>query len=88
MAVLADYFYGQPTHGAHLIGITGTNGKTTTSHIMDEIMRDMVIKQGHIGTINMKIGDETFEVKNTTPDALTLQQTFAKMVEHGVDSTK
>lgn len=35
----------------------------------------------------MKIGDETFEVKNTTPDALTLQQTFAKMVEHGVDST-
>ena len=44
-------------------------------------------KTGLIGTINMKIGDETFEVKNTTPDALTLQQTFAKMVEHGVDST-
>lgn len=35
-------------------------------------------KTGLIGTINMKIGDETFEVKNTTPDALTLQQTFAK----------
>ena len=44
-------------------------------------------KTGLIGTINMKIGDETFEVKNTTPDALTLQQTFSKMVEQGVDST-
>ncbi|PEM99858.1 UDP-N-acetylmuramoyl-L-alanyl-D-glutamate--2,6-diaminopimelate ligase [Bacillus wiedmannii] len=87
LAVLADYFYGQPTHKLHLIGITGTNGKTTTSHIMDEIMRAHGHKTGLIGTINMKIGDETFEVKNTTPDALTLQQTFLKMVEHGVDST-
>ncbi|PEO42922.1 UDP-N-acetylmuramoyl-L-alanyl-D-glutamate--2,6-diaminopimelate ligase [Bacillus pseudomycoides] len=86
LAVLADYFYGQPTHKLHLIGITGTNGKTTTSHIMDEIMRTHGHKTGLIGTINMKIGDETFEVKNTTPDALTLQQTFRRMVEQNVNS--
>ncbi|MEN1934427.1 UDP-N-acetylmuramoyl-L-alanyl-D-glutamate--2,6-diaminopimelate ligase [Paenibacillus sp. 102] len=86
LAVLADYFYGQPTHKLHLIGITGTNGKTTTSHIMDEIMRAHGHKTGLIGTINMKIGDETFEVKNTTPDALTLQQTFHRMVEQNVNS--
>ncbi|PEI91764.1 UDP-N-acetylmuramoyl-L-alanyl-D-glutamate--2,6-diaminopimelate ligase [Bacillus pseudomycoides] len=86
LAVLADYFYGQPTHKLHLIGITGTNGKTTTSHIMDEIMRAHGHKTGLIGTINMKIGDETFEVKNTTPDALTLQQTFRRMVEQNVNS--
>ncbi|MBO1624860.1 UDP-N-acetylmuramoyl-L-alanyl-D-glutamate--2,6-diaminopimelate ligase [Bacillus cereus] len=86
LAVLADYFYEQPTHKLHLIGITGTNGKTTTSHIMDEIMRAHGHKTGLIGTINMKIGDETFEVKNTTPDALTLQQTFHRMVEKNVNS--
>ncbi|MBC6974124.1 UDP-N-acetylmuramoyl-L-alanyl-D-glutamate--2,6-diaminopimelate ligase [Bacillus sp. Xin] len=86
LAVLADYFYGQPTHKLHLFGITGTNGKTTTSHIMDEIMRAHGHKTGLIGTINMKIGDETFEVKNTTPDALTLQQTFQRMIEQNVNS--
>ncbi|MCI0764558.1 UDP-N-acetylmuramoyl-L-alanyl-D-glutamate--2,6-diaminopimelate ligase [Bacillus sp. TL12] len=86
LAVLADYFYGQPTHKLHLIGITGTNGKTTTSHIMDEIMRAHGHKTGLIGTVNMKIGDETFEVKNTTPDALTLQQTFQRMIEQNVNS--
>ncbi|WP_459499766.1 UDP-N-acetylmuramoyl-L-alanyl-D-glutamate--2,6-diaminopimelate ligase [Bacillus sp. C1] len=86
LAVLADCFYEQPTHKLHLIGITGTNGKTTTSHIMDEIMRAHGHKTGLIGTINMKIDDETFEVKNTTPDALTLQQTFYRMVEKNVNS--
>ncbi|MDM5156099.1 UDP-N-acetylmuramoyl-L-alanyl-D-glutamate--2,6-diaminopimelate ligase [Bacillus sp. DX1.1] len=86
LAVLADYFYEQPTHKLHLIGITGTNGKTTTSHIVDEIMRAHGHKTGLIGTINMKIGDETIEVKNTTPDALTLQQTFHRMVEQNVNS--
>ncbi|EOV9526807.1 UDP-N-acetylmuramoyl-L-alanyl-D-glutamate--2,6-diaminopimelate ligase [Bacillus cytotoxicus] len=86
LAVLADYFYEQPTHKLHLIGITGTNGKTTTSHIIDEIMRAHGHKTGLIGTINMKIGDETFAVKNTTPDALTLQQAFHRMVEENVNS--
>ncbi|MFD0770991.1 UDP-N-acetylmuramoyl-L-alanyl-D-glutamate--2,6-diaminopimelate ligase [Bacillus sp. CGMCC 1.60114] len=86
LAILADYFYGQPTQKLHLIGITGTNGKTTTSHIMNEIMRAHGHKTGLIGTINMKIGDETFEVKNTTPDALTLQKTFHKMIEQNVNS--
>jgi UDP-N-acetylmuramoyl-L-alanyl-D-glutamate--2,6-diaminopimelate ligase len=84
LAVLADYFYEQPTHKLHLIGITGTNGKTTTSHIINEIMREHGHKTGLIGTINMKIGDETFEVKNTTPDSLTLQKTFHQMVEKNV----
>lgn len=86
LAVLADYFYGQPTQNLHLIGITGTNGKTTTSHIIDEIMRAHGHKTGLIGTINMKIGDQTFEVKNTTPDALTLQMSFKKMIEEDVSS--
>ncbi|GAA3323092.1 hypothetical protein GCM10020331_045580 [Ectobacillus funiculus] len=76
LAALADFFYGQPTQHLHLIGITGTNGKkTTTSHIVNEILREQGHTTGLIGTINIKIGDETFDVKkNTTPDALTLQK--------------
>ncbi|WP_028398914.1 UDP-N-acetylmuramoyl-L-alanyl-D-glutamate--2,6-diaminopimelate ligase [Ectobacillus panaciterrae] len=87
LAALADYFYDQPTHKLHLIGVTGTNGKTTTSHIINEMLREHGHKTGLIGTINMKIGDETFEVKNTTPDALTLQKTFHQMIERDVTAT-
>ncbi|MBO9130267.1 UDP-N-acetylmuramoyl-L-alanyl-D-glutamate--2,6-diaminopimelate ligase [Bacillus sp. 165] len=86
MAVLADFFYSQPTQKLHLIGITGTNGKTTTSHIINEIMREHGQITGLIGTINMKIGDETYEVKNTTPDALTLQKMFHEMVNKKVST--
>ncbi len=84
LAALADFFYGQPTQHLHLIGITGTNGKTTTSHIVNEMLREHGHTTGLIGTINIKIGDETFDVKNTTPDALTLQKTFRRMLDKSV----
>jgi UDP-N-acetylmuramoyl-L-alanyl-D-glutamate--2,6-diaminopimelate ligase len=87
MAVLADAFYGQPSHKLHLIGITGTNGKTTTSHIIEQIFKDAGQKTGLIGTMYTKIGDQVFEVKNTTPESLTLQKTFKKMADENVDTT-
>ncbi|MGD6833216.1 UDP-N-acetylmuramoyl-L-alanyl-D-glutamate--2,6-diaminopimelate ligase [Sutcliffiella halmapala] len=86
MAILADIFYGQPTHKLHLIGITGTNGKTTTTHIIESIFQKHRQKTGLIGTINMKIGNRSFPVKNTTPDALTLQESFHQMVNNGVQT--
>jgi UDP-N-acetylmuramoyl-L-alanyl-D-glutamate--2,6-diaminopimelate ligase len=85
MAVLADAFYEQPTKKLHLIGITGTNGKTTTSHLLEKIFADAAKKTGLIGTMYTKIADKTIETKNTTPEALTLQKTFQSMVEAGVD---
>ena len=84
MAVLANAFYGQPTKKLHLIGITGTNGKTTTSHLIEKIFADAGKKTGLIGTMYTKIADETFETKNTTPESLTLQKTFKQMVDAGV----
>ncbi|WP_409292118.1 UDP-N-acetylmuramoyl-L-alanyl-D-glutamate--2,6-diaminopimelate ligase [Peribacillus sp. SCS-37] len=84
MAVLADAFYGRPTQSLRLIGITGTNGKTTTSHLIEKILSDAGSKTGLIGTMYTKIGDETQETKNTTPDSLTLQKIFSKMVKRGV----
>jgi UDP-N-acetylmuramoyl-L-alanyl-D-glutamate--2,6-diaminopimelate ligase len=85
MAVLADAFYGQPTHQLHLIGVTGTNGKTTTTHIIERIARKANKKTGLIGTVHIKIGDDTYPTKNTTPESLLLQRTFKQMVDEGVD---
>ncbi|PLS06458.1 UDP-N-acetylmuramoyl-L-alanyl-D-glutamate--2,6-diaminopimelate ligase [Neobacillus cucumis] len=86
MAVLADAFYGQPTKSLHLIGITGTNGKTTTSHLIEKIFADAGTKTGLIGTMYTKIADQTIETKNTTPESLTLQKTFKQMVDSGVST--
>ncbi|QRG65767.1 UDP-N-acetylmuramoyl-L-alanyl-D-glutamate--2,6-diaminopimelate ligase [Brevibacillus choshinensis] len=79
MAMLADRFYGSPTRELKLIGVTGTNGKTTTTHLIDKILRDQSKQTGLIGTIHMRIGDVTEDVKNTTPDALDLQKSFRRM---------
>ncbi|MBU8877720.1 UDP-N-acetylmuramoyl-L-alanyl-D-glutamate--2,6-diaminopimelate ligase [Bacillus sp. FJAT-29790] len=87
MAVLADAFFGQPSHKLHLIGITGTNGKTTTSHLIEKILSDAGRKTGLIGTMYTKIGEKSYEVKNTTPESLTLQRIFKQMVDVGVEST-
>lgn len=85
MAVLADAFYGQPTHRLHLIGVTGTNGKTTTTHIIEHIARKANKKTGLIGTVQIKIGDDAYPTQNTTPESLLLQRTFKQMVDEGVD---
>jgi UDP-N-acetylmuramoyl-L-alanyl-D-glutamate--2,6-diaminopimelate ligase len=86
MAVLADAYYGQPTKQLHLIGITGTNGKTTTSHLIEKIFADAGQKTGLVGTMYTKIADQINETKNTTPESLTLQKTFQQMVKAGVDT--
>lgn len=84
LAQLADYFYNQPTRKLRLIGVTGTNGKTTTTHIIDEIFKANGELTGLIGTMYIKIGNQTIDVKNTTPESLVLQKTFGEMVEHKV----
>ncbi|MFC7372075.1 UDP-N-acetylmuramoyl-L-alanyl-D-glutamate--2,6-diaminopimelate ligase [Fictibacillus iocasae] len=84
MAILSDSFYGHPTQHMHLIGITGTNGKTTTSHIIEKIVSDANVPSGLIGTIDMKIKGKSYKVANTTPESLFLQKAFYQMKEEGV----
>jgi UDP-N-acetylmuramoyl-L-alanyl-D-glutamate--2,6-diaminopimelate ligase len=86
MAVLADAFFGHPSQKLHLIGITGTNGKTTTSHLIEKVFRDAGKSTGMIGTIEMKIKDQSFKVANTTPDSLFLQHAFYRMTQENVDA--
>ncbi|KGX83757.1 UDP-N-acetylmuramoyl-L-alanyl-D-glutamate--2,6-diaminopimelate ligase [Pontibacillus marinus] len=86
LAKLSNHFYGYPTNHLHLVGVTGTNGKTTTSYLIDSIFQEAQQTTGLIGTIQMKIGENTYPVKNTTPDSLFLQQNFSQMVDEGVDT--
>lgn len=79
LAMAAAAFYDCPTENLHIIGVTGTNGKTTITYLLDEIFQQQKDRTGIIGTIQVKIDEETFPVKNTTPDALTLQRYFHHM---------
>src|SRR5690625_1325791 len=85
LAFLAAKFYDFPTRDLPLIGITGTNGKTTITYLIEQIMQKHYYKTGLIGTIQLKIGNKAKEIKNTTPDALFLQKTFRQMVDADVD---
>ncbi|WP_102027295.1 UDP-N-acetylmuramoyl-L-alanyl-D-glutamate--2,6-diaminopimelate ligase [Salirhabdus sp. Marseille-P4669] len=86
LAHLSNVYYQHPTQHLRLIGVTGTNGKTTLTYLLDEIFKCAKEKTGVIGTIQMKIGDEILPTKNTTPDALVLQNTFRKMVDQEVST--
>jgi UDP-N-acetylmuramoyl-L-alanyl-D-glutamate--2,6-diaminopimelate ligase len=85
-AALATHFYGHPSKEMRIVGITGTNGKTSMTYLLESIFRANAEATGVIGTIQMKIKEETYPVKNTTPDALFLQKGFRKMVDQGVDT--
>lgn len=85
LSLLAAHFYQFPTKDFPLIGITGTNGKTTITYILETIFNEHKQKTGLIGTIQLKIGDESYPIKNTTPDALSLQKIFKQMKDEQID---
>ncbi len=72
-------FYDYPAKSMRVIGVTGTNGKTTTTYMIREILIRAGYKVGLIGTIQMMIGEKIFPVHNTTPNVIDLQKTFADM---------
>jgi UDP-N-acetylmuramoyl-L-alanyl-D-glutamate--2,6-diaminopimelate ligase len=88
LADAADAWYGQPSKEHEVIGITGTDGKTTTSFLAVELLRAGGRRPGLIGTVAADIGDERLpnEDRNTTPESLELQELLARMVEAGNES--
>jgi UDP-N-acetylmuramoyl-L-alanyl-D-glutamate--2,6-diaminopimelate ligase len=82
---IASRFWGHPTQQLKLIGVTGTNGKTTTTFLLDQVFNRMGLKTGLLGTVHNKIESQILESNLTTPGALELQQLFHKMVQHKVD---
>jgi UDP-N-acetylmuramoyl-L-alanyl-D-glutamate--2,6-diaminopimelate ligase len=81
---LGGAFYGHPSRALTLVGITGTNGKTTTSYLIEALLRARGLATGVIGTIQYVLGDETRPASQTTPEALDLQSMLAHMRDGGV----
>ncbi|GIP25173.1 UDP-N-acetylmuramoyl-L-alanyl-D-glutamate--2,6-diaminopimelate ligase [Paenibacillus sp. J23TS9] len=84
MAVIADAFFGSPSSHMKMIGVTGTNGKTTTTYLIEKMMNDHGVNTGLIGTIQMRYGGRTFPMSGTTPEALELQRSLDDMSANGV----
>ncbi|OYD06616.1 UDP-N-acetylmuramoyl-L-alanyl-D-glutamate--2,6-diaminopimelate ligase [Paludifilum halophilum] len=83
MAVVAAVFFRHPTRDLKLLGVTGTNGKTTTAHLIRHLLQSGGDDTGLIGTIHMQIGEDIYPVKNTTPESVDLQRSFRKMADAG-----
>jgi UDP-N-acetylmuramoyl-L-alanyl-D-glutamate--2,6-diaminopimelate ligase len=83
MAPLAARFEGDPTAELRVIGVTGTNGKTTTAFLIREILEAARIQCGLLGTVKQVVGEVEEEVERTTPEAIDLQATFRRMLSAG-----
>jgi UDP-N-acetylmuramoyl-L-alanyl-D-glutamate--2,6-diaminopimelate ligase len=79
LATASANFYAHPANSLQLIGVTGTNGKTTTTYLVDSILRASGIRSGLIGTIGARTPRGRREAVNTTPESLDLQQMFAEI---------
>lgn len=84
LAKLANKFYGSPSKNIKMIGITGTNGKTTTTHIIESILREKYLT-GLIGTLYYKINGKIFKSKDTTPEPPDFQEILCRMRDEHVD---
>ena len=82
--VLAANFYRNPSRDLHMVGVTGTNGKTTTSRLIAQLARSLGKSCGVIGTLGASLDDDVVEAGNTTPDAISLQQQLARWRDQGV----
>jgi UDP-N-acetylmuramoyl-L-alanyl-D-glutamate--2,6-diaminopimelate ligase len=83
LAKISSNFYGSPSSRLGLIGITGTNGKTTTTYLLESIFRKAGYTVGVIGTINYRFARKTVPASNTTPESLDLQRILWEMWREG-----
>ena len=83
MAAAADEFFGRPTRDLEVVGVTGTSGKTTTSHLLFAILAAAGRRPGLLGTVEARVGGERRGVVRTTPEAIDLQRVFREMLEAG-----
>ncbi len=84
LARLAANFHGNPAHGLVMVGVTGTSGKTTTTYLIESVLKAAGHKVGVIGTVNFRFGDKIYPSTHTTPGAPELQELLARMKADGV----
>jgi UDP-N-acetylmuramoyl-L-alanyl-D-glutamate--2,6-diaminopimelate ligase len=83
LALAADRFYGQPSRSLRLVGITGTNGKTTTAYLLRAIFEAAGERSGLMGTVVYNVGTDDREATRTTPEAPDVQRMLREMVDNG-----
>jgi UDP-N-acetylmuramoyl-L-alanyl-D-glutamate--2,6-diaminopimelate ligase len=86
LAIAASRIHGEPSRSLEVVGITGTNGKTTTTYILDSIMRASGRRTGLIGTVETRIGTDVLPSARTTPESADLEILLARMRDEGVSS--
>jgi UDP-N-acetylmuramyl-tripeptide synthetase len=85
MQLVAPYFFDYPGRKLRMIGVTGTNGKTTTTYLLKSMLEHAGHKVGLLGTIQVLIGSRSLPISNTTPDVIDLQEMLALMVAEGME---
>lgn len=85
LAAMSNHFYNNPSSQFKLVGVTGTNGKTSTVFLINNVLEYLNRKTGLIGTIQNKINNRIIETERTTPESIELQQLFHEMAEANVN---
>ena len=85
LALMAANFFGNPSENLKLVGVTGTNGKTTISTLLYELFTAAGYEVGLLSTVKIMVGKTAFKATHTTPDSLTINQYLRKMVDAGVE---
>ncbi|HLV38068.1 UDP-N-acetylmuramoyl-L-alanyl-D-glutamate--2,6-diaminopimelate ligase [Xanthomarina sp.] len=84
LAVMASNFYGNPSENLKLVGVTGTNGKTTVASLLYQLFKKAGYKVGLLSTVKIMVDNKTYETKHTTPDSLTINKYLKEMNDEGV----
>ncbi len=85
LPLLSSIFYGNPTMKVPVIGITGTNGKTSITYMLESILKYQGYSPGVVGTVNYRWSENEIQSNNTTPESKDLQEIFSNMIVDGVD---
>lgn len=83
MGLIAGNFYGNPSKKVRLVGVTGTNGKTSVATLLFRLFRSLGYRCGLLSTVQNQIDDEVIPATHTTPDVITINQLLVRMLEHG-----
>jgi UDP-N-acetylmuramoyl-L-alanyl-D-glutamate--2,6-diaminopimelate ligase len=84
LGILAKNYFGNPSAKLCLIGVTGTNGKTTTTYLLESILTQAGFKCGVLGTVNYRYNNKTYPAPNTTPESYEMQKILRAMADEGV----
>lgn len=85
LAIIASNFYGNPSENLKLVGVTGTNGKTTVTSLLYQLFKKAGYKVGLLSTVKIMVDNKTYKATHTTPDSLTINRYLREMNDEGIE---